>query len=165
MLKSNLDRMDIDTFHCAVLKSFSTIAKAETPVANIETEMNTLETKIIHECMDKEAVHEAVLQLTRLRTLKDLAAAYTTKTKIVSDEKLIIQFSELVNDSTVAMAQAVLELAVIVRPFSVGACVEFVRISLKCYEKKKITRAKFLKYQHYSKHRYKNTTKHARTVL
>ena len=72
--------------------------------------MNNLETKIIHECMDKEAVHEAVLQLTRLRTLKDLAAAYTTKTKIVSDEKLIIQFSELVNDSTVAMAQAVLAL-------------------------------------------------------
>ena len=39
----------------------------------------------------------------------------------MSDEKLIIQFSALVNDSTVAMAQAVLELAVIVQKYN-GAC-------------------------------------------
>jgi len=76
MLKANLERMDVDTFHCAVLKSFSTIASAETSINNIESEMNTLEAKIIDDCMDEEATHEAVFQLARLRTLKDLAAAY-----------------------------------------------------------------------------------------
>lgn len=117
IVQAHLARMDKDVFVAPVLRAFRRIASSTTPVEAVESFITTLEEKIIAGASKEFASRQAMLQLERLQTLTVLAKAYKSKTKIVSDPKLIMRFADLISESTVTMAQAILELAVVVQQF------------------------------------------------
>jgi len=110
-----LIRLEKDAFVTPVLRAFQAIIKAPKLVPGLESVMCKLEDKILAAMSKSSAIKQAVVQLERLATLKALVQTYGPATRVVKDSSTMASFKPMVQENTLAMAQGVLELAVVVQ--------------------------------------------------